>query len=96
MIKIEIDEERCNGCNFCVDFCPTSVFDLIEVGGQKVARAARPEECWACLTCAGQCPEQAITITQSLPEKRYVDDFVEFTERYAPTSRIGLEAMGFL
>jgi len=74
MVKIEIDEERCNGCNFCVDFCPTSVFDLVEVNGRKVARATRPEECWACNTCVGQCPEWAITITQSLPEKRYLDE----------------------
>jgi len=74
MIKVEVDEERCNGCNWCVDFCPTSVFDLVEVKGRKVARATRPEECWACITCVGQCPEWAITVTQSLPEKRYRDD----------------------
>jgi uncharacterized protein (DUF169 family)/NAD-dependent dihydropyrimidine dehydrogenase PreA subunit len=73
MIRVEVDEERCNGCNFCVDFCPTSVFDLVEVNSRKVARATRPEECWACNTCVGQCPEWAITITQPLPEKRYLD-----------------------
>jgi len=73
-VKVEVDEERCNGCNFCVDFCPTSVFDLVEVNGRKVAHATRPEECWACNTCVGQCPEWAITVTQSLPKKRYLDD----------------------
>jgi uncharacterized protein (DUF169 family)/NAD-dependent dihydropyrimidine dehydrogenase PreA subunit len=74
MIQIEIDEERCSGCSFCVDFCPTSVFDLIEVKGQKVAHAARPEDCWACMGCVGQCPQEAITVTQSPPSKRYLDD----------------------
>ncbi len=74
MIRIEIDEERCNGCRWCVDFCPTSVFDLVEVNGRRVARATRPEECWACNTCVAKCPEWAITLTQSLPEKRYIDD----------------------
>jgi uncharacterized protein (DUF169 family)/NAD-dependent dihydropyrimidine dehydrogenase PreA subunit len=74
MIKIEIDEERCSGCNFCVDFCPTSVFDAVEVNGRQVAHAARTEDCWACMACVGQCPEKAITVTQSLPSKKYVDD----------------------
>jgi uncharacterized protein (DUF169 family)/NAD-dependent dihydropyrimidine dehydrogenase PreA subunit len=74
MVSIEIDEARCNGCNFCVGFCPTSVFDLVNISGRKVAKANRPQDCWACMACAGQCPEWAITITQDKPPKRYIDD----------------------
>ena len=74
MVRIEIDEARCSGCNFCVEFCPTSVFDRVKGGQKDVAKANRSEECWACMACVGQCPEWAITITQDNPPKRYVDD----------------------
>ncbi len=74
MIQVTVDEARCNGCNFCVEFCPTSVFDLAKCNGTRVAAANRPEACWACMTCVGKCPEWAITVSQTAPPKRYVDD----------------------
>jgi uncharacterized protein (DUF169 family)/NAD-dependent dihydropyrimidine dehydrogenase PreA subunit len=68
-VKIEIDKERCRGCGICVDFCPTSVFELSDINGRKVSSAARRDDCCACNTCAGQCPEGAITLTDVIPER---------------------------
>lgn len=73
MVRIEVDEERCNGCNFCVEFCPMSVFELVEANGKNVARATRPEECWACNACMGQCSQHAIAVLQEPSEARYLD-----------------------
>lgn len=74
MVRIEVNEEQCNGCGLCADFCPTSVFDLQEVGGRRVARANRSDDCWACNTCVGQCPEGAIAIIEQAAEERCVED----------------------
>ena len=72
MAEINIDKSRCTGCGLCVDFCPVEVFDLIEINQngttQKVARAAREEDCWACDTCVGQCPTNAIQIVETEEE----------------------------
>jgi len=72
-VRIEVDEERCNGCNFCVEFCPTSVFELVKANGKDVARATRPDECWACNACMPQCSQQAITVRQDLSPAKFLD-----------------------
>jgi uncharacterized protein (DUF169 family)/NAD-dependent dihydropyrimidine dehydrogenase PreA subunit len=72
-MRIKIDKTRCNGCGNCAGFCPMSVFDMSEINGTKLAQAARSQDCCACYVCVGQCPAQAIKITQTLPAKRYLD-----------------------
>ncbi len=73
MIQVTVDQTRCNGCNVCVEFCPTSVFDLVGQNGTRAAAASRPEACWGCMTCVGKCPEWAISVSQAVPPKRYAD-----------------------
>ena len=64
MPAITIDSERCSGCGFCEAFCPVSVFEMREADGRAVPVAARPRDCWACATCVGQCPEDAISVVE--------------------------------
>jgi uncharacterized protein (DUF169 family)/NAD-dependent dihydropyrimidine dehydrogenase PreA subunit len=64
MIQIEIDPERCDGCGICADFCPVSVFDMATVNGRSLPVASRAADCWACDTCAGQCPADALRVVQ--------------------------------
>ena len=66
--KVFLIEERCKGCNLCVEFCPKGVLhesatfnkkgyhppELIEIAGEK--------ECVACGYCTLICPEFAIYI----------------------------------
>ncbi|WP_041439506.1 ATP-binding protein [Thermovibrio ammonificans] len=53
-----IDQERCIGCEICVDVCPTGVF---EMSGNK-AVVMKPEACNGCGLCVENCPVDVITL----------------------------------
>jgi NAD-dependent dihydropyrimidine dehydrogenase PreA subunit len=58
MIEV-IDEQRCTGCNICVQACPTTVFDL----GERIPVIARIEDCQTCFMCEAWCPEDALYVS---------------------------------
>ncbi len=74
MVSIEIDQRSCTGCGLCVELCPLSVFDSAPSGGDSVPKAKRPEDCCACMTCSGKCPQAAISVTEKEPPRRYLDE----------------------
>lgn len=74
MISIELDLNKCTGCGLCVDLCPLSVFDLSTVDKTPTPKATRPEDCCACMTCSGKCPESAILVHQPVLQERFADD----------------------
>ena len=74
MVKIDFDGEKCVGCDLCVQLCPKEVLASGNKGAKEVPRVVNAEECCACMTCAGKCPQGAILITQNAPLKRYIDD----------------------
>src|SRR5512140_273964 len=53
-----INDDRCIGCEACIDVCPTEVLDLVE---HKV-RVARFSDCVQCEQCANACPTQALVM----------------------------------
>ena len=55
---IEIDENRCDLCGLCADFCPVKVFSMEE----GVLKAAKTEACYFCETCIDLCSKDAIKI----------------------------------
>ena len=62
---IEIDQERCKGCGYCIAECPTGSIVLDEQfnsSGYFVAIFAHPEECTGCAICAHVCPDIAIEV----------------------------------
>ncbi|MBP9203424.1 MAG: NAD(P)-binding domain-containing protein [Kofleriaceae bacterium] len=53
-----INDDRCIGCEACVDVCPTEVLDLVD---HKV-RVARFSDCVQCEQCANACPTMALVM----------------------------------
>lgn len=68
--KIEIDKERCKGCELCFTVCPCKCIDQAEGINRKGYHPARftqnPVEgkkgCTGCMLCATICPEVAIEV----------------------------------
>ena len=55
-----VDEEKCAGCEECVDVCPVEVFEMQD--GKSVPVNA--EECLGCESCVEVCEEAAITVEE--------------------------------
>mgnify|MGYP003375630106 CR=1 FL=1 len=53
-----INDDRCIGCEACIDACPTEVLDLVD---HKV-KVARFGDCVQCEQCANACPTQALVM----------------------------------
>ncbi|MCK4261526.1 4Fe-4S binding protein [bacterium] len=65
MGKVIIDEERCKGCQLCVEICPKHILTIAESTnsfGYQPARVANDEECTGCALCAQMCPDLAIEV----------------------------------
>jgi heterodisulfide reductase subunit A len=56
-----VDEMMCVACTQCVQTCPYSAIEMVEVRGGQVARV-NEALCQGCGTCAGACPSKAITL----------------------------------
>ena len=67
---VEINDERCKGCDLCVVACPTNVLALqpkeVNNRGYHFAYAADPEKCIGCASCALVCPDVAITVLREV------------------------------
>lgn len=60
-----IDEERCKGCELCVEFCPKGVLALasgLNRFGHHPATVVRQEDCTGCLACVVMCPDACIEL----------------------------------
>lgn len=61
--KVYILEERCKGCDFCVEFCPLEVLatsDSFNSKGYHPPYVAKEGTCANCGLCQMLCPEFAI------------------------------------
>jgi len=65
--KVEIDKDRCKGCELCTHACPKDVLAMskeINNKGYFFAAVANQPVCIGCRFCAFVCPEVAIEVAQ--------------------------------
>jgi 2-oxoglutarate ferredoxin oxidoreductase subunit delta len=63
--KVCIIEERCKGCEFCIEFCPRKVLEESESYNSKGYHPPvdiNPDDCVNCGLCELICPEFAIFV----------------------------------
>lgn len=60
MWEIEINKDKCTGCEECVGSCPAGVLEMVD-GKSEVVDV---DECLGCETCMGVCEYDAITVTE--------------------------------
>ncbi len=61
------NENKCIGCNQCVDICQVDIFIPNPDKGKKVPWVLYPGECWYCGNCVVICPvEGAIELRHPL------------------------------
>jgi 2-oxoglutarate ferredoxin oxidoreductase subunit delta len=58
--NITIYAERCKGCGFCVEFCPSKALALssaFNLKGYHPPHVVAPEKCSGCDLCGMYCPD---------------------------------------
>ena len=79
-VDIKIDQDRCKGCDLCLNVCPAKVFqESNEVGekGFNLRIARQAGECSNCGLCKLFCPEGAILIEG----RSRLDEFILHIQR---------------
>jgi 2-oxoglutarate ferredoxin oxidoreductase subunit delta len=63
--EIHIIADRCKGCNFCIEFCPTDVLiesERFNVKGYHPPEIKYPDNCIGCKLCELICPDFSIYV----------------------------------
>ena len=58
--KPTVDPDKCEGCEECVENCPSEVFEMQD--GKSVV--VNEDECLGCETCIEVCEQGAITVEE--------------------------------
>ncbi|OWZ83998.1 4Fe-4S binding protein [Natranaerobius trueperi] len=63
--KVIFNEERCKGCELCIDACPKKIIkldDKINTQGYHPAKVDEMDKCIGCAMCARVCPDVVIEV----------------------------------
>jgi len=58
--RVEVDHERCKGCEECAEVCTARVFEIQE----RKAVPVNGKDCFGCQTCVDVCKEKAIAVEE--------------------------------
>ena len=65
--RVAINQERCKGCGYCVEFCPLGVLVMsarFNAKGYHYPEVAEEGKCGGCDLCGMYCPDFAICGTR--------------------------------
>jgi len=74
---VEVDVERCKGCGFCVEFCPSGALELSKAFNKKGYHPPLLVDqnfCNGCDLCGLYCPDFAIFGRRLGPNPSYKKD----------------------
>ena len=58
---VTVDEDKCEGCEECVEVCPVEVFEMEDDKSVPV----NADECLGCESCVEVCEPGAITVEET-------------------------------
>lgn len=62
---VEVNKERCKGCDLCVQACPCKVLALsknVNKKGYTYSYMAQADDCIGCAACGYVCPDGCISV----------------------------------
>ncbi len=65
MVRIDVVEPACTGCEICVESCPFDVLEMIANTGKiegQIAAVKEINKCTECMLCELNCPHFAIFV----------------------------------
>lgn len=70
---VEVNTQRCKGCNLCVVSCPTNVLELqpreVNDRGYHYVYMKNPDDCIGCANCGFVCPDGVLTVYRKKVDK---------------------------
>jgi 2-oxoglutarate ferredoxin oxidoreductase subunit delta len=78
MPSLQIEKDRCKGCELCANACPQQILGMSKVMNTKgyfFAEVREPMRCIGCLICALVCPDVAISVRGDGVQYRLFDYF---------------------
>ena len=70
--KVIVDRDRCKGCGFCAEYCPTGALvmsDEMNAKGYLLPKMEGEGECLGCGLCEVLCPDFGIRVVPADGEK---------------------------
>ena len=73
--RVEIDIQKCKGCELCTEACKEDALSLSETINIKGYRyiVANNDLCTGCVNCALVCPDAVITVYRTNVKKKKID-----------------------
>jgi len=73
--KVEIEIQKCKGCELCISACKEKVLSLsdsINIKGYRYI-ITNNDSCTGCVNCALVCPDAVITVYRTHPKKKPIE-----------------------